>query len=248
MDGPLVSLTQETFPSRVEEEDTGWFRTWLSCVALYYPALWVSFTLHQAAPAFVRILFFHEQLGWLRIFPFGLVARSVPVDGLPDPRFGQRYDRFELEIAAFLVLTAILTLARAGRSQRTLSGLFLASLSGFALFPSLADVFFTRRLSLQGVVSFIVFFPALCLGLRWMLNGWVRANYWVRVGSLFAGFVAPPFVLWGGLRLLTPFHFGAFPLLLMAPEHSCGASGEPVVSPQVNHSSSPGRRRQSAWR
>lgn len=217
MDGPLVSLTQETFPSRVEEEDTGWFRTWLSCVAVYYPVLWVSFTLHQAVPAVVRTLFFHEQLGWLRVFPFGLVARSVPVDGLPDPRFGQRYDRFELEIAVFLVLTAILTLACAGRSQRTLSALFLASLSGFALFPPLADVFFTRRLSLQGAVSFIVFFPALCLGLRWMLNGWVRSNYWVRVGSLFAGFVAPPLVLWGGLRLLTPFHFGAFPLLLMAP-------------------------------
>jgi hypothetical protein len=216
MDGPLVSPTRETLRSRVEEEDTGWFRTWLSCLALYYPVFWVSFTLRQTAPAFVRILFFHEQLGWLRIVPFGLVARSVPVDGLPDPRFGQRYDRFELEIAAFLVLTAILTLARA-RSQRTLSGLFLASLSGFALFPPLADVFFTRRLSLQGGVSFVIFFTTLCLGLRWMLNGWVRSNYWVRVGSLFAGFVAPPFVLWGGLRLLTPFHFGAFPLLLMAP-------------------------------
>jgi hypothetical protein len=217
MDGRPVSLTRQTFPSRVREEHTGWIQTWLSCVALYYPALWVSFTLHQAAPAFARILFFHEQLGWLRIFPFGLVARSVPVDALPDPRFGQRYDRFELEIAVLLVLTAILTLARAGRGQRTLSGLFIASLSGFALFPPLADVFFTRHLSLQGAVSFIVFFTALCLGLRWMLNGWVRSNYWVRVGSLLAGFVAPPLVVWGGLRLLTPFHFGAFPLLLMAP-------------------------------
>jgi hypothetical protein len=217
MDGQLVSLTRETSPSRVREEHAGWIRTWLACVALYYPILWVSFSLHEALPALVRILFLHQQLGWFRIFPLGLVARSVPADGLPDPRFGQRYDRFELEIAIFLVLAAILVLARAGRNQRTLSGLFIASLSGFGLFPPLADVFFTRRVSLQGAVSFVIFFPTLCLGLRWMLNGWVRSNYSVRVGSLFAGFVALPLVVWGVLRLLTPFRFGTLPLLLMAP-------------------------------
>ena len=135
----LVSLTRRVFPSRVRQEHTDWFRTWLACVALYYPALWVSLTLLQAAPALARILLFHEELGWLRIFPFGLVARSVPPDSLPDPRFGQRYDRFELEIAVLVVLAAILTLARAGRNQRTLSGLFIGSLSGFALFRPLAE-------------------------------------------------------------------------------------------------------------
>jgi len=216
MDGRPVSLT-ETSPSGMREEHTGWVRTWLACVALYYPALWVAFTLLQAAPAFVRILFFHDQLSWLRIFPLGLVARSVPADGLPDPSFGQRYDRFELEIAVLLVLAAILILARAGRNQRTLSGLFIASLSGFALFRSLADALFSRHVSLQGAVSFIIFFVTLCLGLRWMLKGWVRSNYWVRVGSLFAGFVALPFVVWSALWLLTSFRFGTLPLLLMAP-------------------------------
>ena len=240
MDGRLVSLTRETSPSRVRERHTGWIQTWLACVALYYPGLWVSLTLLQAAPAFARILFFHEQLGWFRIFPFGLVARSVPSDGLPDPGFGQRYDRFEVEIAVFLVLAAILTLARAGRTQRTLSGLFVASFSGFALSRPLADVFFERRVSLQGAFSFIIFFATLCLGLRWMLDGWVRSDYWVRVGSLFAGFVAPPFVVWGGLRLLTPFHFGAFPLLPMAP----GALAAILVSLW----SSPGEPQQSTWK
>jgi hypothetical protein len=201
----------------VKKKHTGWFRTWLACVAIYYPALWVSFTLHQAAPAFARILLFHEQLGWLRIFPFGLVARSVPPDGLPDPRFGQRYDQFEFEVAVFLVLATILILARVGRSQRTLCGLFVASFSGFALFPLLVDVFFTKHVSLQGAICFIIFFATLCLGLSWMLNGWVRSNYWVRVGSLFAGFVALPLLVWAGLRLLTPFRLGPLPLLLMAP-------------------------------
>jgi len=217
MDGRLVSLTRETSPSRAGEEHAGWIRTWLSCVALYYPVLWVSFTLHQALPAIVRVLLFHEQIAWLRIFPFGLVARSVPADGLPDPRFGQRYDRFELVIAAFLVLTAILALARAGRTQRTLSGLFVASLSGFALVRSLADVLFERHVSLQGAFSSIIFFATLCLGLRWMLNAWVRSGYWVRVGSLLAGFVVPPFVVWGGLSLLASFRFGTIPLLLIGP-------------------------------
>src|SRR6516225_2595891 len=195
----------------------GWVRTWLACVALYYPALWVCFSVRQAVPPLLRILFFHQQLGWLKIFPFGLMALSVPSDGLPDPRFEDRYDRFALGVAVFVVLAAILVLARAGRKSKTLGGLFVASFSAVSLWPPLADLFFTRHVSVQNAVSFLFFFAAPSVGLRWILNGWVRSGYWVRVGSLLVGFAALPLLVWAGLRLLTPFRFGTLPLLLMAP-------------------------------
>jgi hypothetical protein len=95
----------------------------------------------------------------------------------------------------------------------------MASFSGFALLPPLADVVFAKHVSVQGALSFILFFAALCFGLRWMLNGWVRSGYWARVGSLWAGFVALPLLVWGGLRLFEEFDFVplALPFLLMAP-------------------------------
>jgi len=188
-------------------------------LALVYPALWVSFSLHEAVPALVRILFFRQQLSWFRILPVGLMALSVPSKGLPDPRLAARQGLFGLVVLTVLLLAAILVYTRAGGSNRTVGGLFVAALADLALLPPLVDLFFTRHLSAQNAVSFVIFFAALCLGLRWMLNGWVRSGYWVRVGSLVAGFVAPPLLVWGGLRLFTEFHFGprSLPFLLIAP-------------------------------
>jgi hypothetical protein len=190
----------------------------------------------------VRVLLFHEQLAGLRIFPLGLVASSVQPDGLPDPHFGDRHDRFALGVAVLAVLAAILVLFRAGCKHRTLSGLLIASFSGFGLWTPLAEAFFTKHVSVNGVASFIIFFAALCVGLRWMLNGWVRSGYWVRVGSLLAGFVVLPLSVWGALRLFTEFGFGplTLPFLLVVP----GVIGAMLVSLR----SSSGEPNHLTWR
>lgn len=228
--------------SQVQAGRRGWIRTWLACLALYYPALWVSFSLHQAAPAFVRILLFRQQLGWFRILPFGLTALSIPSNGLPDPRVGTRQDRFGLAIVAFLLLTAILVCSRTGRKNPTSSGLFVAALADFSLLPPLADLYFTRHLSIQGALSFVIFFAALCLGLRWMLNGWVRSGYWVRVGSLFAGFAALPLLVWGVFTLVTGLRLGppTLPFLLMAPSA--------IAALLVSLRPAAGELREATWR
>ncbi len=215
----LGSLTKEIDPKPLTEAleaRTSWIRTWLACVALYYPALWIAFSAHEAVPALVQVLFSSQQLTWFRILPIGLAARSVPAGGVPSGGAGET-SRFAPAIVTLLLLAFVMTLAVVGRRNRTLSGLFIASFSGIALVPPIADLFFEKHVSPQGAVYLFIFFAGLCLGLRWMLNGWVRSAYWVRVGSLFIGFAGLPLLVWGGLRLWSPFAFDARLLLLTAP-------------------------------
>lgn len=182
-------------------------------MALYYPAFWISFSIFQAAPALVRVAARGDQLVSFEISPLGLVASSLPTNPARQTHESPLHpDLFSLVLYAGLLFAVVAVLAVVGRACRTLSGFLVAILADVLLLPWLAGLLFAKAFSARIVFEAAPFFVVLCVGLRWMLVGWVRAGYWGRVTSLFAGFVLLPLPLWTAIRLST--HVPFWPVLL----------------------------------
>ncbi len=223
------------------EESVRWVSLWLTCLAFYYPLMWASFSVFQAAPGLARVVLLGYRLASFEIYRFGVVAWSVPPNWLRDPHpRSMRPDPLTLGTWIFVVLAVVVILAAAGRKNRTLSGLTVATLADVLLLPSLANLFFVKLISRETILAFGIFFPFLCLGLSWMLSGWIRAGYWGRVGSLFAGFVLPPALVWLVFRLLSGARLWPAVLILVGPS-AVAALGVSFRAPS-------GEPERSSWR
>ncbi|HVA01661.1 MAG TPA: hypothetical protein VMV34_08405 [Terriglobia bacterium] len=201
--GPCVAST----------ERMRWIKTWLTCVAFYYPALWLSIFCIWAAPSLLRVALLGEHLSFLRLNAFGVIARSAPIHRGVQPNAASFTSASSLWILIPLLVLIAGTLAVVGRNRRILSGLAISMLANVALMFPLARFWESRKVGTPFILASILFSVLLCLSLRWMLNGWGQGGYWVRAGSLYAGFVLLPVPLWLAFHLLQRFYY--WPPLMM---------------------------------
>jgi hypothetical protein len=203
--GPVKSAVAASRPS------ADWVRVWLTGLAFFYPAYWLSRFILLALPALVRVALFGDRLEDLQLLPGGAFASSSPRAPITGAYHGTR-SPFSLGILAVLALATVVTLALTGRRRRTISGLMLAVLGNLLLIPWLIDLLFLKRNIAPNLLGCSLFFGVLCLGLRWMLDAWFAAGYWRRFGSALVGFVLPLGASWVGFR-----EFGAVfrPILLV---------------------------------
>jgi hypothetical protein len=166
-------------------------RAWLVCVAFSYPIFWLGNFLTHAAPALVQVVFFGYHLGVFRVLPFGAYAWSSPPEDF-DPFHPHPMTHVNLASGSlvWIVLACAALVIILSRKEHLLAGLFLATLSNFALAQQLALIFYSHHATLATVIAALFFFAALCWGLRAMLPAGIE-NYWSRIGFLLAAFVFP---------------------------------------------------------
>ena len=192
---------------------TAWIRSWLACLALYYPLLWLSNSVLQALPGLLRVSLFGDRLEWFRVRPYGLLAFSAS-RGI-HPAAGRQFPLFFL--AAFAVAVAVLMRLSRPRG-RFLTGITVGVLSNVLMLPWLMDWAFHGHLTVRTFAGVGIFFALLCLGQRWMLAAWPTQGFGLRAGSLLGGFVLPwmVFVLLPERRFLPARGLLALPAALAA--------------------------------
>jgi Glycoside Hydrolase Family 113 len=200
----------------IPNPESSWWRSWLACVAFYYPILWLSNSLVWSGPPLARLALAGERLEGLTLTPFGAVAATAPATGNGFAS-GTATSPFSLGITVALVLVVSLLLIVLGKRIRALGGLAIAALADVALAPWLRSPVSLRQMSFATVAGTVIFFAALCFGLRWMLSGWPAANFLRRLGNLLAGFVLLPVLPWLGFRLVRRFSLWPYALILIAP-------------------------------
>lgn len=192
-----------------------WLKTWLTCAAFFYPALWFAGLCVMALPSLLQAALPGGRLVFLRVNAWGVIARSAPVRAHIETYGASFFPATSLWIIVPLVAVVAIALALAGRTNRVVSGLFIALLADVALVPPWMSF---RELHAAGALSLpaeVLFFALLCFGLRWMLRGWAGANFWRRVLNLYAGFVLLIISFWAAGHALHRFYFWP-PLLALS--------------------------------
>jgi Glycoside Hydrolase Family 113 len=229
-------------------------QTWLACAALYYPFFWISTSVNWTAPALARTLFSGERLTGFSLTAFGASAASAPPLGSSGlAQGGEGRAAFSLAAVMLVVIAATVILTWVGRRARVFSGLAIAVLADVALANGARRLFGFHRTSPGLILASLVFFSALCFGLRWMLSGVSEAAAWqagpagagrvrgffTRFGNLLGGFVLLPLLPWVWFSWWRGFELGRFALALMAPAalaalvSSLGAFKHPVEPRQI---------------
>ena len=218
-----------------------WIKTWLSCVAFYYPALWLSAFFVWAAPSLLRTALFGDHLAFLRLNAFGVIARSAPSHLRAQPYGASFVSASSLWILIPLLVLLDGALAYVGRNRRALSGLAISMLADVALMLALTHFWESRNVGTSLILASLVIFAFLCLGLHWMLKGWGQKRYLLRVGSLYAGFVLLPLPVWVIFHLLHSFYYWPPVLTLILPP---AVAAFLVSFPKPNETPGPGSWRQ----
>src|SRR5262249_11557244 len=137
-----------------EQQSLTWLRTWLACLAFFYPFYWASNFVVSAAPALVRIAVFGHHLQIFRAnFLGGDMVTKAP-DGSVAVRANLRRGaiRWLAETAAVVTILAAV-LALVPRTYRAPSGVALALLGNAAIRPWAAGLFYWRRLTPESVLG-----------------------------------------------------------------------------------------------
>jgi glycosyl hydrolase family 113 len=228
MDGPQPEIRNPvalSTPTNSESRLT-WVRTWLTCLAFYYPFLWLSVSLNWSGPALIRMALFRHRLNSVEVTFLVLALTTSPPKGqsaFHQPSAGAALLLPILQVV--LVLAVVLLIVLASRRQRSLGGLGIATFGSVALAFEIANFFFARQRRWVGVLEALVYFGVLCFGLRRMLNAWPigrrASSYWWRLGSLVAGFVVLPGLT--ALILVLFHHFGPWSGVLVVEAPVVGA-------------------------
>jgi Glycoside Hydrolase Family 113 len=201
----------------VSRERIRWIKTWLACVAFYYPSLWLSVSCVMAAPSLLRMALLGDHLEYLRLNAFGVMARSGPSHlGAQPYRSAFVSASSPWNLVLLLALIAAV-LAVAGWRNHLLSGLAIAMLADVALVLPLGRFGESRKAGAPFILASLFFFALLCFGLRWMLSDWRQKGYWLRAWSLYAGFVLLPLPVWIVFHLFQRFHYGPPVSMLSVP-------------------------------
>jgi hypothetical protein len=205
---------------------------WLACAGFYYPFFWLSTSLTWSVPALARVALRGERFGGFSLTAFGASAASVPP--LQSPTFthdGSGLEPFSIAINILIVIAAAVLVVWLGKRIRVLAGFALAVLADVALANGARRLFEFHRASPATVISSLVFFAAMCFGLRWMLSGTTKAErgpralkragrvrgFLRRFGNLCVGFVLLPVLPWAWFSWVRGFELWRFALMLMAP-------------------------------
>jgi hypothetical protein len=205
---------------------------WLACAGFYYPFFWLSTSLTWSVPALARVALRGERFGGFSLTAFGASAASVPP--LQSPTFthdGSGRVPFSIAINILIVIAAAVLVVWLGKRIRVLAGFALAVLADVALANGVRRLFEFHRASSATVISSLVFFAAMCFGLRWMLSGTTKAErgpralkragrvrgFLRRFGNLCVGFVLLPVLPWAWFSWVRGFELWRFALMLMAP-------------------------------
>ncbi len=187
-----MSTVEAVSISAGEERSLSWLRTWLACLAFFYPLYWASNFIVSASPALIRVAAFGHHIQHFRATFLGADVVTRAPDGSigvrANPRRGAR--RWLAETAAVVTVLAGL-LAVTGRKYRAASGVAVAMLGNAAIRPWAAGLFYWRRLTPESALGLFFGFVALSLGLRWMLAGGAARGFPARAASLFLAFVLP---------------------------------------------------------
>lgn len=224
-----------------------WIKNWLSCLAFFYPALWLSVFAVLALPGLLGSVLWGDRLAFVRLGAFGMLARSVPARLIVEPYRADSLATSSPWMLILLLAVIAAALVAAGRRNRLLSGLAITMLADAAFMFPLTRFGHSRQAGTVLILTSIFFLALLCLGLRRMLRGWRAQSYWLRVGSLQAGFVLPLGIVWVVMRLSHDFHFWPHLPALMAPPAFAAflvglrMSGEPAAD------SRPASWRQPFW-
>jgi hypothetical protein len=203
---------------------------WLTCIAFYYPAFWLSLFLVHALPSLIQVLLFRERLKFLELSLFTALAVSGPAANLTPTQYRQASNPRALLELVFIAITVAILLAFFGRAHRLQAGLSLALLGQVGMVTWLWRLFYRTAISPQSIVISAFFFSLMSLGLRWMLTAHGNSRYWPRVGTLLADFVLPPAIAWivgvschypwishQAIRLLIPAVLASMLVSLLAP-------------------------------
>jgi Glycoside Hydrolase Family 113 len=212
-----TQVVEAAIPGSASQTRTHWMKTWLACVAFYYPALWFSVFCVLAAPSLLRTALLGDRLVFLRLDAFGAIARTVPSYAGAHPYHAGFVSASTLWILIPLLALIAAALAVGGRRRRVVSGLVIATLANVALMFPWARFREPRMAGAPLIMASLFFFALLCFGLRWMLSGWKQKRYWQRVGSLYAGFALLPLPVWAIVHLLHRFYFWPPLLALSVP-------------------------------
>jgi Glycoside Hydrolase Family 113 len=210
------------------------FLTWLACAAFYFPLFWISTSLVWTAPALARAALWGWRLEGFSMTAFGASAASVPPGSVGNVlRHWTARSPFTLLVAVTIVIVAVALAAWLGKRARTLSGLAIAVLADVAFANGGRRLIESHRISPPEILSSLIFFSALCFGLRWMLSGLqgIPAEaapprvagagkvvmFLRRFAQLFAGFVVLPVLPWLWFSWARGWELWIFAVMLMAP-------------------------------
>jgi Glycoside Hydrolase Family 113 len=197
---------------------------WLACAAFYYPLFWISTSLVWSAPALVRVAFEGYRFEGFSLTAFGASAASAPpVEGASSVHGWMAGPPLSLAVNILVVLAAAGLVIWLGKRARILSGLAIAVLAGVALANGWRRLFEFHRVSSGVVVASLIFFSAMCFGLRWMLTGMSEIavgnvkGLLRRLGNLLLDFVLLPVLPWLWFSYVRGFELWIFALMLMGP-------------------------------
>jgi hypothetical protein len=205
---------------------------WLACAAFYYPFFWLSTSLVRSAPALARVTLLGEHLRGFSLTAFGASIASAPP--LPSPTFTHAWSGrgpFSAAINILIVIAAAVLVVWLGKRVRLLYGLALAVLAEAALANGARRLSEFRNASTGTIISSLVFFAAMCFGLRWILSGITEAErepralklagrvrgFLMRFGYLCVGFVLLPVLPWAWFSWMRGVELWRFALMRMAP-------------------------------
>jgi Glycoside Hydrolase Family 113 len=201
-----------------------WARSWILCAAFYYPALWFAVSCVWALPGLLRSTFSGEYIVDLRVTAFGLMLWSAPSNPAVQPNAAHAFFRSSPSfwILVPLVVAIAIALVRAGLTRRILSGLFIVVLADVALALPFSRFRGPYHVGIPVILSSILFFAVLCLGIYWMSAGWIGNGYWSRLTGLWMATVVMPLLVWVLFQLLQASQFGNF-LWMLSPPAAVGA-------------------------
>lgn len=150
-----------------------WIKTWLACLAFYFPLWWLVEFLFFVLPALVAAFFLGYRLTFLQICLWMTLAWSEPANIAAHPRdfhFIHPQTMVTIVIAGTLTVAALARRARGLR--RMLLGLGVATLAEAGLAAGRGHRTPFGVGGFAGAFETLIYLAALCLGLWWMISGW----------------------------------------------------------------------------
>jgi hypothetical protein len=183
-----------------------WIRIFLMGGIFIYPLHWLADFFLYALPQFVQALLPGHYLASIDVHFFSVSAESRAIQQAPQA-FPIGWTHVMAANASTLltlfIVAALFVWSKAHR--HLLAGLALAVLAHAALLSRILEAYYLQSLSAPIAGIALIYFAAMCAGLRWSVEASTAKGFWSRLAVPVLLFALPQAVLWSVIGQI--FHF-----------------------------------------
>ncbi len=187
-------------------EEILWLRIFLMGGIFIYPLHWLADFLLYALPQFVRAQVPGNYLASFDVHFFSVSAESRAIQQAPQTLAIGWTHVIAANASAILILFIVAALFAWSKAHRhLLAGLALAVLAHAALLSRILEAYYLQSLSVPIAGIALIYFVAMCVGLRWAVEASAAKSFWSRLAIPILVFALPQAVLWSVIG--QSFHF-----------------------------------------